>query len=52
MSFSGLLIMIASISTVGLLFGWSLWRVVTQPDEEVDTLSTAELHTPDMDDPG
>lgn len=50
MTTSGLLIMIASVGTVTVLFGWCLHKVLSQP-ADTDNLQPVELHTPDMDQP-
>ena len=49
MTLSGILVMCLSVSTVVGLFGWCIWRVLTEPPEEVDHVHGVELHTPDMD---
>jgi len=50
MTTSGLLIMIVSVSTVTVLFGWCLYKVLSQPAES-ENLHPVELRTPDMDQP-
>lgn len=50
MTTSGLLIMILSVGTVTVLWGWCLYKVLSQP-AETDHLQPVELHTPDMDQP-
>lgn len=48
MSTAGFLVMLLSVSTVTLLFGWCVYRVLTTPNE-VEKLHGVDLHTPDMD---
>ena len=48
MTTGGLLIMIASVSTVTVLFGWCVWKVLTTPGEAKEAHSGLQ-HTPDMD---
>lgn len=50
MTTSGLIIMILSVGTVTVLWGWCLYKVLSQP-AEADHLQPVELHTPDMDQP-
>jgi hypothetical protein len=49
MNTQGFIIMLASITVVGSFFGWCLYKVLMQPEEEVEQLGAADLHTPDMD---
>jgi len=48
---AGLLIMVVAVGTVTMLFGWCIWKVLTQPAAEVEHLHGPDLHTPDMDGP-
>lgn len=50
MTTSGLLVMLTSVGTVAVLFGWCIWKVLTTP-HEAEHLHAVELHTPDMDQP-
>ncbi len=50
MTTAGLLVMLLSVGTVTLLFGWCIRKVITTPDE-VDKVHAVNLHTPDMDQP-
>ncbi|MBK8095214.1 MAG: hypothetical protein IPK32_25400 [Verrucomicrobiaceae bacterium] len=47
MSSSGLLVMLLSVGTVVLLFGWCVYKVLTTPQES-DTLHSLEFETPDI----
>jgi hypothetical protein len=44
---AGLFVMIASVGTVTVLFGWCVWQVLTQPTTEVERIHGAEFETPD-----
>lgn len=46
---AGIFVMVTSIGLVTVLFGWCVWKVLTQPSEEIEHLHGTELHTPDMD---
>lgn len=48
MTFSGLLVMLLSVGTVTLMFGWCIYKVLTTPNE-TEKVHGVELHTPDMD---
>jgi hypothetical protein len=48
MTTAGLLIMVVSVTTVSVLFGWCVWKVLTTP-QSTEQLHGVELHTPDMD---
>ena len=50
MTSTGLLVMLLSVGTVVILFGWCIYKVLTTPNE-ADHLHAVELHTPDMDQP-
>jgi hypothetical protein len=50
MSSAGLLVMLLSVGTVTLLFGWCVFKVLTTPNE-TEKVQAVTLHTPDMDDP-
>jgi hypothetical protein len=47
MTTGGLLIMIASVGTVTVLFGWCIWKVLTMPAEADKVHGVVEKHTPD-----
>jgi hypothetical protein len=47
MTTGGLLIMIASVGTVTVLFGWCIWKVLTVPAEVDKVHGVVEKHTPD-----
>jgi hypothetical protein len=49
MTLSGILVMCLSVGTVVALFGWCIWRVLTETPEEVEHVHGVEFHTPDMD---
>ncbi len=48
MTTSGLIVMLLSVGTVTVLFGWCIWKVLTTP-QETDKVHGVEFHTPDMD---
>jgi hypothetical protein len=51
MTTAGLLVMLFSVSTVTLLFGWCIWKVLTTPNE-TERIHSLEFETPDVrDDP-
>jgi hypothetical protein len=47
MTTSGIFIMIASVGTVTVMFGWCIWKVLVKPDEETKIHST-DFETPDI----
>ena len=49
MTTGGLLIMIASVGTVTVLFGWCIWKVLTTPAETERVHGSGAQRTPDMD---
>jgi len=49
MTTAGFLVMFLSVGVVTVLLISCVYRVMTQPPEEVEHLKGAELHTPDMD---
>lgn len=51
MTTSGLIIMLLSVGTVVSLFGWCLYKVLSQPAEVEEHMHGVDLHTPDMDTP-
>jgi hypothetical protein len=50
MTTSGLIVMLLSVGTVTVLFGWCIWKVLTTP-QETEKVHGVEFHTPDMDQP-
>lgn len=50
MTTSGFIVMLISVGTVTVLFGWCIWKVLTTPNES-EHLHAVDLHTPDMDQP-
>jgi hypothetical protein len=44
---SGFLVMLLSVGSVTGLFAWCVWKVLTQPADEIKHLHGTELHTPD-----
>ncbi len=51
MTTSGLIVMLLSVGTVTVLFGWCIYKVLTTP-RETEKVHGVELHTPDMDGDG
>jgi hypothetical protein len=49
MTTAGFLVMFLSVGIVTILLISCVYRVMTQPREEVEHLAGVELHTPDMD---
>jgi hypothetical protein len=47
MTTSGILVMLVSVSTVTVLFGWCIYKVLTTP-HEAEKVHGVEFHTPDM----
>jgi hypothetical protein len=47
MTTSGLLVMILSVGTVTVLFGWCVWKVLSTPGE-TEKLHGTEFETPDI----
>lgn len=47
MTTSGLLVMLLSVGTVTLLFGWCVFKVLTTPNE-TEKVHGVEFETPDM----
>lgn len=48
MTATGFLVMVLSVGTVTVLFGWCVYKVLTTP-HETEKLHGVDLHTPDMD---
>ncbi len=48
MTSSGLFIMLLSVGSVTVLFGWCVYQVLTTP-QETEKVHGVEVHTPDMD---
>ena len=48
MTTSGLIVMLLSVGTVTVLFGWCVYQVLTTPSE-TEKVHGVEFHTPDMD---
>ena len=51
MTTGGLLIMILSVGTVTVLFGWCIWKVLTIPAETEKLHGSGPQQTPDMEEP-
>ncbi|MFN7563935.1 MAG: hypothetical protein ACK5TH_19350 [Prosthecobacter sp.] len=47
MTTSGLLVMLLSVGTVTILFGWCVYKVLTTPNE-TEKVHGVEFQTPDM----
>lgn len=47
MTTAGLLVMLFSVGTVTLLFGWCIWKVLTTPNE-TQRIHSLEFETPDV----
>jgi hypothetical protein len=47
MTTSGLLVMLLSVGTVTVLFGWCVFKVLTTPNE-TEKVHGVEFETPDM----
>lgn len=47
MTTSGLLVMLLSVGTVTVLFGWCVFKVLTTP-KETEKVHGVEFETPDM----
>ena len=47
MTTAGLLVMLLSVGTVTLLFGWCIWKVLTTPNE-TERIHGVEFETPDI----
>ncbi|MFM2166743.1 MAG: hypothetical protein RIS79_1114 [Verrucomicrobiota bacterium] len=47
MTNSGLFVMLLSVGTVTVLFGWCVYKVLTTPNE-TEKLHGVEFETPDM----
>jgi hypothetical protein len=47
MTSSGLFVMLFSVSTVVVLFGWCVYKVLTTPNE-AEKLHSLEFETPDI----
>jgi hypothetical protein len=48
MTTSGLIVMLLSVGTVTVLFGWCIYKVLSTP-HETEKVHGVEFHTPDMD---
>ena len=48
MTTSGLIVMLLSVGTVTVLFGWCIHKVLSTP-HETEKVHGVEFHTPDMD---
>jgi hypothetical protein len=48
MTTSGLIVMLLSVGTVTVLFGWCVYQVLFTP-RETEKVHGVEFHTPDMD---
>ncbi|WP_395750094.1 hypothetical protein [Prosthecobacter sp.] len=51
MTTSGLIVMLLSVGTVTLLFGWCVVKVLTTPHES-EKIHGVDLHEPDRDSEG
>jgi len=51
MTTSGLIVMLLSVGTVTLLFGWCFYKVLMTPNE-TEKVHGVEFHTTDMDEEG
>jgi hypothetical protein len=48
MTTSGLIVMLLSVGTVIVLFGWCIYKVLSTP-HETEKVHGVEFHTPDID---
>ena len=48
MTTSGLIVMLLSVGTVTVLFGWCIYKVLSTP-HETEKVHGVEFHTPDID---
>ncbi len=47
MTSTGLLVMLLSVGTVVILFGWCIYKVLTTP-QETEKIHSLEFETPDI----
>ena len=47
MTIAGLIVMLLSVGTVVILFGWCIYKVLTTP-KEADKIHAMEFETPDV----